>query len=46
VRFVQARFPAISMQGDMLIVAFSVEQGLAGRPSSFAIRRQLAQIMH
>ena len=28
----------------MLIVEFSVEQGLAGRPSSFAIRRQLAQI--
>ena len=44
VRFVQARFPAISMQGDMLIVQFSVEQGLAGRPSSHAILRQLRQI--
>ena len=45
VRFVQARTPSIALQGDMLIIAFSVEQGLAGRPSSFAIRRQLAQIM-
>jgi uncharacterized protein DUF4908 len=45
VRFVQARYPAISLQGDMLIVAFSVEQGLAGRPSSFAIGRQLMQIV-
>ncbi len=45
VRFMQARFPSTSLQGDMLIVSFSVEQGLAGRPSSFAIRRQLAQIM-
>jgi hypothetical protein len=32
------------MQGDMLIVSYSVEQGLAGRPSSFAIRKQLSQI--
>ncbi|MBL8782407.1 MAG: DUF4908 domain-containing protein [Alphaproteobacteria bacterium] len=37
-------YPGISMQGDMLIVSFSVEQGLAGRPSSFAIRKQLSQI--
>ncbi len=44
VRFVQSRFPAASMQGDMLIVQFSVEQGLAGRPSSHAISRQLRQI--
>jgi hypothetical protein len=44
VRFVQARFPTTYMQGDMLIIAFSVEQGLAGRPSSFAIQRQLRQI--
>ncbi len=44
VRFVPSRFPAISMQGDMLIVSYSVEQGLAGRPSSFAIRKQLSQI--
>jgi hypothetical protein len=45
VRFMQARYPSITLQGDMLIVAFSVEQGLAGRPSSHAIRRQLAQIL-
>ncbi|MCE9521050.1 MAG: DUF4908 domain-containing protein [Alphaproteobacteria bacterium] len=45
VRFVHARFPSIILQGDMLIVSYSVEQGLAGRPSSFAIRRQLAQII-
>jgi hypothetical protein len=45
VRFMQARFPSITLQGDMLIIAFSVEQGLAGRPSSHAIRRQLAQIL-
>jgi hypothetical protein len=44
VRFMPSRFPAISMQGDMLIVSYSVEQGLAGRPSSFAIRKQLSQI--
>jgi hypothetical protein len=37
-------YPGISMQGDMLIVSFSVEQGMAGRPSSFAIRKQLSQI--
>lgn len=44
VRFVQARYPSIALQGDMLIVNFSVEQGLAGRPSSYAILRQLRQI--
>ena len=44
VRFVHARYPSISMQGDMLIVTFSLEQGLAGRPSSYAIMRQLRQI--
>ncbi len=44
VRFVQSRFAGIALQGDMLIVSFSVEQGLAGRPSSFAIQRQLRQI--
>jgi hypothetical protein len=44
VRFVQSRFAGIVLQGDMLIVSFSVEQGLAGRPSSFAIQRQLRQI--
>lgn len=37
-------FPGISMQGDMLIVNFNAEMGLAGRPSSFAIRKQLSQI--
>lgn len=46
VRFTQTRSTSISLQGEMLIVAYSVEQGLAGRPSSFAIRRQLVQIMH
>jgi hypothetical protein len=46
VRFMQSRVVSISMQGEMLIVAFSIEQGLAGRPSSYAIKRQLAQIMH
>jgi Domain of unknown function (DUF4908) len=44
VRFTQARLPAAALQGDMLIVEFSVDQGLAGRPSSYAIRRQLVQI--
>jgi Domain of unknown function (DUF4908) len=44
VRFVHSRYPGIVMQGDMLIVNYSVEQGLAGRPSSFAILRQLRQI--
>ncbi len=45
VRFMQARYPSTTLQGDMLIIAYSVEQGLAGRPSSHAIRRQLAQIL-
>jgi hypothetical protein len=44
VRFVHAREPGIVLQGDMLIVNFSVGRGLAGRPSSFAIQRQLRQI--
>jgi hypothetical protein len=44
VRFVHARAPGIFFQGDMLVVNYSVEQGLAGRPSSFAIQRQLRQI--
>jgi hypothetical protein len=44
VRFVQSRAPGIFFQGDMLVVNFSVEQGLAGRPSSYAILRQLRQI--
>lgn len=42
VRFMQGRFPGSQFQGDMLVVTFSVEQGLAGRPSSFAIRRQMS----
>ncbi len=44
VRFVQARSPGVFLQGDMLIINFSAEHGLAGRPSSFAIERQLRQI--
>lgn len=44
VRFVHSRQPGVFLQGDMLIVNFTVEQGLAGRPSSFAILRQLRQI--
>jgi Domain of unknown function (DUF4908) len=44
VRFMPSGYPSISIQGDMLIVSFSVEQGLAGRPSSFAMLRQLRQI--
>lgn len=44
VRFVHSRSPGIAMQGDMLVVNFTAEQGLAGRPSSFAILRQLRQI--
>ena len=44
VRFVHSRESGIVLQGDMLIVNFSVGQGLAGRPSSYAIQRQLRQI--
>ena len=44
VRFVHARQSGIFLQGDMLVVNFSAAQGLAGRPSSFAIMRQLRQI--
>ena len=46
VRFVQVHLPSISVQGDMLLIYFSVELGLAGRPSSFAIERQLRQLLH
>ncbi len=46
VRFMQARAAGVSVSGNMLIVSYSVEQGLAGRPSSFAIMRALAPFMH
>ena len=45
VRFVQARVSSVSLNGDMLIVSYSVEQGLAGRPSSYAVGRQLVPFM-
>jgi hypothetical protein len=45
VRFMQARAAGAYISGDMLVVTFSVEQGLAGRPSSFAIGRVLAPFM-
>jgi len=45
VRFVQGGFSTIYFQGNMLIVEFSVGRGMAGRPSSFAIQRQLVQII-
>ena len=45
VRFVQGASATTTLQGDMLIVMFSVEQGLAGRQSSYAIRRQLNQLV-
>ena len=41
VRFMQGRAAGTSVNGPMLIVSFSVEQGLAGRPSSYAIVRTL-----
>lgn len=45
VRFVQSGRAGVSLNGPMLVVFFSVEQGLAGRPSSFAIGRVLAPFM-
>jgi hypothetical protein len=45
VRFVQAGRAGATLQGPMLIVYYSVEQGLAGRPSSYAIGRVLAPFM-
>ena len=42
VRFMQGHAPGAYLSGDMLVIAFSVEQGLAGRPSSFAVGRALA----
>jgi Domain of unknown function (DUF4908) len=41
VRFMQGRAAGATVNGPMLIVSFSVEQGLAGRPSSYAIGRTL-----
>ena len=43
VRFVPAGGPGAFRQGDMLVVTFAIGQGLGGRPSSFAVTRQLAQ---
>lgn len=37
-------YPGVGLQGDMLVVNFSSQMGLAGRPSSFAIRKQLSQV--
>jgi len=45
VRFVQARTASVYLSGDMLIVSYSVEQGLAGRPSSYAVGRALVPFM-
>jgi hypothetical protein len=45
VRFMQARQAGVYLSGNMLVISFSVEQGLAGRPSSFAIGRVLAPFM-
>lgn len=45
VRFMQAGRAGVYMQGPMLVITFSVEQGLAGRPSSFAIGRTLSPFM-
>jgi hypothetical protein len=45
VRFMQAGRAGVFMQGPMLVITFSTEQGLAGRPSSFAISRVLAPFM-
>jgi len=45
VRFVQGRAPGVYISADMVVVSYSVEQGLAGRPSSYAIERQLSQFM-
>ena len=45
VRFVQSGRAGVFMSGPMLIINFSVEQGLAGRPSSFAVGRVLAPFM-
>jgi hypothetical protein len=45
VRFVQGRAPGVYRSADMVVVSYSVEQGLAGRPSSYAIERQLSQFV-
>lgn len=46
VRFMLSGGAGIFMQGDMLVITIGVGQGLAGRPSSAAIARQLRQIFH
>ncbi|MBI1212505.1 MAG: DUF4908 domain-containing protein [Alphaproteobacteria bacterium] len=45
VRFVQGGRAGVYLNGPMLVITFSVEQGLAGRPSSFAIGRVVAPFM-
>ena len=45
VRFVQGRAPGVYISAGMVVVSYSVEQGLAGRPSSYAIERALSQFM-
>jgi len=45
VRFMPGQLPSTYFQGNMLIVVFSVGHGMAGRPSSHAIQRQLRQII-
>jgi hypothetical protein len=46
VRFMQGGRAGAYMNGPMLVISFSVEQGLAGRPSSFAVGRVVAPFMH
>lgn len=45
VRFVQGQLANSYGQGDMFVVEFNVGRGIAGRPSSFYIQRQLRQII-
>ena len=45
VRFMQSGRAGVFLQGPMLVISFSVEQGLAGRPSSYAVGRVIAPFM-
>jgi hypothetical protein len=45
VQFRRTSEATVALAGDMLVVTFSLEKGLLGRPSSFAIRKQLRQIL-
>ena len=45
VRFMQGGRAGAYLNGPMLVISFSVEQGLAGRPSSFAVGRVVAPFM-